>query len=173
MNPGSAGDHLLPLWSKPTGDREQLDPTMLLAAMPAVDRRVLVGWGLLGAQADDGIVQARLVGLDPDQKGIAGARGARERFFWLCRASAVNRTPCTPSASISACTAGISSGAPPTSWCARINAASQAKALSTCAAARSFRWSKLRLRVALSSWWPAHESAATIAHSAQPIRQHE
>src|SRR3712207_8984440 len=121
---------------------------MLLATVTAaVDRRVPVEGVLLGAQAHHGVMQARLVGLDPDQKGVAGARRAREGFFWPCRASAVNRTPRTPSASISACTAGTSSGAPRTSWCARINAASQAQALSTCAAARSFRWSKLRLRV--------------------------
>src|SRR5687767_10180675 len=151
-DPGSAGDHPPPCRRKPTGDREQLDPTMLLAAMTAsVDRLMLVGWGLLGAQAHDGVVQARLVGLDPDQKGVAGARRAGEGFFWPCSASAVNRTPRTPSASSSACAAGISSGAPRTSWCARINAASQANALSTCAAARSFRWSKLCLRVLPSS----------------------
>src|SRR5688500_10696607 len=151
-DPGGAGDGRLPFWRKPVGDREPLDPAMLLATMTAaVDRRVLVGWLLLGAQAYDGVMQARLVGLDPDQKGIAGVCRAGERFFWACSASAVNRTPRTPSASISACTAGTSSGAPRTSWCARINAASQANALSTCAAARSFRWSKLRLSALPSS----------------------
>jgi hypothetical protein len=74
---------------------------MLLATMTAaVDRRMLVEGFLLGAQAHDGIVQAGLVGLDPDQKGVAGACGSREAFFCPCRASAVNRTPRTPSALI-------------------------------------------------------------------------
>src|SRR5687768_16587502 len=115
-DPGGAGDHRLPRGRQPTGDREQLDPTMLLATVPAaVDRLMLVGWLLLGAQAHDGVVQARLVGLDPDQKGVAGAGRAREGFFCPCRASAVNSTPRTPSASISAGTAGTSSGAPRTS----------------------------------------------------------
>jgi len=81
-DPGGAGDHLLPRWSKPTGDREPLDPTMLLTTVTAtVDRRVLVEGILLGAQPHDGIMQARLVGLEPDQKGVAGAGGAREAFF--------------------------------------------------------------------------------------------
>src|SRR3712207_8329186 len=103
---------------------------MLLATVTAaVDRRVPVEGVLLGAQAHEGIVQARLVGLDPDQKGVAGARRAREGFFWPCRASAVKRTPRTPSASISAFTAGTSSGAPPTSWCARVNTASQRRSV--------------------------------------------
>jgi hypothetical protein len=55
---------------------------MLLATVTtAVDRRVLVTRGLLGAQAHDRLVQARLVGLDPDQKGVAGVCRAREGFF--------------------------------------------------------------------------------------------
>src|SRR3954469_12412593 len=125
-DPGGTGDQTLPFWRKAVGDRERLGPAMLLATMTAtVDRRVLVGWLLLGAQAHDSRVQARLVAFDPDQKGVAGARGGGEAFFCPCRASAVNSPPRTPSASISACAAGISSGAPATSWCARINAASQ------------------------------------------------
>src|SRR4051794_1252844 len=111
---------------------------LLTTVTAAVGRRVLVEGILLGAQPHDGIMQARLVGLEPDQKGAAGAGSARETFL-PCRTSAVNRTARTPSASISVCTAGISSGASRTAWCARINAASQANALSTCAAARSFR----------------------------------
>src|SRR5215207_2503205 len=73
-DPGGTGDHRLPLGRQPTGDREQLDPTLFLATVTAaVDRRGLITWGPLGAQAHDGIVQARLVGLDPNQKGVAGA----------------------------------------------------------------------------------------------------
>src|SRR5687768_4003013 len=42
-DPGGAGDHPLPLRRQPTGDREPLDPAMLLATVTAaVDRRVLV-----------------------------------------------------------------------------------------------------------------------------------
>ena len=52
--------------------------------------------------------QARLVVLDLDQQRVAG-RGRRRRFFWQCRASAVNRMPLRPSCSISACAAAISS----------------------------------------------------------------
>src|SRR3954453_10782442 len=168
-DPGGTGDHRLPRGWQPTGDREQLDPTMFLATVTTttVDRRVLVPWGLLGAPAHDGIVQARLVGLDPNQKGVAGARRAREGFFWPCRASAVNKTPRTPRASISAWAAGISAGAPQTSWCARINAASQAKALSTCAAARSFRWSKLRLRFLPSSAMTRSPAVGTASLSSR------
>ena len=56
-DPGGTGDHLLPRWSKPAGDREQLDPTMLLTTVTAtVDRRVLVEGILLGAQPHDGII---------------------------------------------------------------------------------------------------------------------
>ncbi len=77
-DPSGTGDHRLPLGWQPTGDREQLDPTMLLATVTAaVDRRVLITWGLLGAQAHDGIVQARLVGLDPDPSLRSGGNGLR------------------------------------------------------------------------------------------------
>ena len=80
-DPGRTGDLFLPRWWQPTGNREHLDPTMLLTTVAAaVDRRMLVGWALLRAQAYDGIVQARLVGLDPDQKTVAGVRRAREGF---------------------------------------------------------------------------------------------
>src|SRR5690349_12722849 len=90
-DPGGAGDHLPPLRREPTGDREQLDPAMLLTTVTAaVDRRVPVEGVPLGAQAHEGVVQARLVGLDPDQESGAGVRRAREGFFWPCRASAVN-----------------------------------------------------------------------------------
>ena len=42
-DPGRAGNYCLPFWRKPVGDRECLDPTMLLATMTAaVDRRVLI-----------------------------------------------------------------------------------------------------------------------------------
>src|SRR3954454_18772422 len=109
-DPGGAGAPLPPLRREPTGDREQLDPTMLLATVTAaVDRRVPVEGVLIGAQAREGVVQARLVGLDPDQESGAGVRRAREGFFWPCRASAVNRTPRTPRAPSSAWAAAISS----------------------------------------------------------------
>src|SRR4051812_49825969 len=127
---------------------------MLLATVTAaVDRRVPVEGVPLGAQAGGGVVQARLVGLDPDQESGAGVRRAREGFFWPCRASAVNRAPRTPRAPISAWAAAISSPSA-ISWWARMSAASLANALSTWAAARSFRWSKL----------PRSEAALILAH---------
>src|SRR4051794_24650832 len=66
-------------------------------------------------------------------------------------AAAVKSTPVMPSPAIRLGTAGISSGAPATSWWARMRAASLAKALSTWAALRSFRWSTLPRRVLPSS----------------------
>ena len=79
---GRTGDHLLPLRRKPAGHREDLDPTVLLASVAVpVEGLVLADRFLLGAQPHDGIMQARLVGLEPDQKGVAAARGARETFF--------------------------------------------------------------------------------------------
>ena len=79
---GRTGDPLLPLRRKPAGHREDLDPTVLLASVAVpVDGLVLADRLLLGAQPHDGIMQARLVGLEPDQKGVAAARGARETCF--------------------------------------------------------------------------------------------
>ena len=81
-DPSRTGDYRLPLRREPTGDREDLDPAVLLATVTAaVDRLVLAEGILLGAQAYDGIMQAGLVGLEPDQKSVAGACGAREAFF--------------------------------------------------------------------------------------------
>ena len=76
-------------------------------------------------------MQAGLVGLEPDQGGVARARGrgagAASFANGARRVGAVSRAPRTPSASIRAGTAGISSGASRASWCAGIKAASQAR----------------------------------------------
>jgi hypothetical protein len=55
---------------------------MLLAAVPAeVHGLVPVERLPLGAELRDRVMQAGLVGLQPDQQGVAGASGAREGFF--------------------------------------------------------------------------------------------
>jgi hypothetical protein len=46
-----------------------------------VHRLVAANRVLLGAQAYDGLMQAGLVGLEPDEQGVAGARGTGEAFF--------------------------------------------------------------------------------------------
>jgi hypothetical protein len=81
-DPGRAGDRPPPSRREPTGDREDLDAAVLLAAVPAAVRRLVpVDRVPLGAEPRDGLMQARLVGLEPDQEGAAGAGGAREGFF--------------------------------------------------------------------------------------------
>jgi hypothetical protein len=82
-DPGRAGDHPPPLGREPIGGwLEDLDAPVLLAAVPAaVDRLVPVERVLLGAQPCDGFMQAGLIGLEPDQEGVAGAGGGREGFF--------------------------------------------------------------------------------------------
>src|SRR3954463_13957513 len=97
---------------------------MLLATPP-----VAVEGVVLGAEPGQCFMQGGLVLLDLDQQAISAARV--KLSFWQCRASAVNSTPLTPSSVISVGTAGISPGAPATSWWARMRAASLANALST------------------------------------------
>ena len=79
---GSAGDQVLPRRREVAGDVEDLDATVLLSTMAgAFGRRMPVCRRLLGAQAGEGVMQAGLVGLEPDQQGVAGARRGREAFF--------------------------------------------------------------------------------------------
>ena len=79
---GGTGDRPLPPVREPGGDLEDLDAAVLLATMAAaVDRLVPANRIPLGTQPRDGLMQAGLVGLEPDQQGVAGARGAREAFF--------------------------------------------------------------------------------------------
>src|SRR3954471_8055295 len=109
---------------------EHLDQPVLLAAMTAaIHGLVAVEGVVLGAEPGQCFMQGGLVLLHLDQQAIAAARG--KLSFWQCRASAVNSTPVRPRSSISVGTAGISPGAPATSWWARMRAASLAKALST------------------------------------------
>ncbi len=76
------GDRLAPFGWQPAAGLEALDPAVLPAAMAVtVHRLVAANRVLLGAQADDGLMQAGLVGLEPDEQGVAGARGAGEAFF--------------------------------------------------------------------------------------------
>ena len=76
-----AGDQALPRGREPAGDVEDLDAAVLLPTMAgAVHRHMPVNRLLLGAQAGNGIMQAGLVGFEPDQKGVAGARRHREAF---------------------------------------------------------------------------------------------
>src|SRR5215212_5576067 len=71
---GSAGDRPPPSGRKPVGGRlEDFDAAVLLAAVPAaVGRLVPVDRVALGAQPHDGLMQAGLVGLEPDQESVAG-----------------------------------------------------------------------------------------------------
>ena len=72
--------------------------------------------------------------------------------FWQCRASGVTMAPqATPSSASSAWAAGISLAFSAMSTWASTSAVSVAKALSTCAAARSWNWSKLPRSVLPSS----------------------
>src|SRR3954451_18337981 len=154
-DPRRAGDPRPPVRVEAAPHLEDLDPAVLLPAVPAaVDRLEPVGGLPLGAERNQGVTEARLVVHHPHQQRVAGrgrspAPAARCRsrprgrtFLWQCRASAVSRTPLRPSRSISACAAATSSP-PAISWWARMSAASPAQALSTCAAAGSSRWSKL------------------------------
>src|SRR4051812_16862406 len=78
-----------------------------------------------GAEPGQCLMQGGLVLLHLDQQAISAARV--KLSFWQCRASAVNSTPLTPNSVISVGTAGISLGAPATSWWARMRAASLAR----------------------------------------------
>jgi hypothetical protein len=51
------------------------------AVAVAVDRLVAVDRRAPGAQGDEGLMQARLVGLDPGEQGVAGRSGGGEGFF--------------------------------------------------------------------------------------------
>jgi hypothetical protein len=62
--------------------REDLDPALLVAAVAvAVDRLVAVDRRTPGAQGDEGVMQARLVGLDPGEQRVAGLCSQGEGFF--------------------------------------------------------------------------------------------
>ena len=82
-DPGDGGDVLAPAGRQIGGrEREDLDPAVLLAAMPvALDGLVAVARRALGAQGDEGVMQAGLVGLDPGEQGVAGPLGQREGSF--------------------------------------------------------------------------------------------
>src|ERR671938_1272579 len=149
---GRTGHQRLPLRTEAVVNVENLGEAMLLAAMAmAVHRFMTADRLLLLTEPGHGIMKTGLVGLHADQQGIAGRGGSREPLFWQCSASAVKSTPLRPSSAMRSGMAGTSSGAPSTSWCARISAASLANALKTCAAVRSCRWSKLPRRVLPSS----------------------
>jgi hypothetical protein len=87
--PGPAGDpddggDVAPPARRQVGGRgrEDLDPALLVAAAAvAVDRLVTVDRRAAGAQGDEGVMQARLVALDPGEQGVAGPLGQREGFF--------------------------------------------------------------------------------------------
>src|SRR3954465_10756226 len=110
----------------------QLVSDPVLAADPVEDmphpgrRRPVAVLGQIG-ECHAVVGQDRVHGIRED--GVAAA--CANPSFWQCSASAVNSTPVTPSSAISLGTAAISSGAPASSWWARIRAASLAKALST------------------------------------------
>src|SRR3712207_1413553 len=99
----------------------------------AVHRLLSANWLLLIAERRHRVVQGGLVCLDADQEGVVRRGRAGEAPFWQCSASAVKSTPVRPSSAMRSGTAATSSGAPATSWCARISALSLAKALNTCA----------------------------------------
>ena len=81
-DPGRAGDRPPPSRREPALDLEDLDAPVLPAAVPAAVRRLVpVDRILLGAELRDRVMQAGLVGLQPDQEGVAGAGGGREGFF--------------------------------------------------------------------------------------------
>jgi hypothetical protein len=86
-DPGPAGDprdggDVAPPARRQVGGREDLDPAVLLAAVAvAVDRLVAVDRCVLGAQGDEGVMQAGLVGLDPGEQRVAGRSGRGEGFF--------------------------------------------------------------------------------------------
>src|SRR4051794_29271989 len=70
---GRAGDRPPPSRREPALHLEDLDAAMLLAAVPAAVRRLVPVDRLpLGAEPRDRVMQAGLVGLEPDQQGAAG-----------------------------------------------------------------------------------------------------
>jgi len=76
------GDQALPCGRKPVSEREDLDAAVLLAAMAgAVHRHMPVNRVLLGTQPNHRLMQAGLVGLEPNQQRVAGACRRREAFF--------------------------------------------------------------------------------------------
>jgi hypothetical protein len=82
-DPGDGGDVALPARREVGGcGREDLDPALLVTATAvAIDRLVPVDRRVPGAQGDEGVMQARLVGLDPGEQGVAGRSGGGEGFF--------------------------------------------------------------------------------------------
>lgn len=80
-DPGDGGDGAPPA-RRELGGREDLDPTVLVTATAIpVDGQILIDRRGPRAQGGDGLMQARLVGLDPGEQGVAGPRGHREGFF--------------------------------------------------------------------------------------------
>jgi hypothetical protein len=82
-DPGDGGDVAPPARREVGGRRrEDLDPALLVTAPAvAIDRLVPVERRVPGAQGDEGVMQARLVGLDPGEQGVAGRSGDGEGFF--------------------------------------------------------------------------------------------
>ena len=97
-----------------------------------------------GGDLGDRLMERWLVALDLDDQGDAGLGGDVEMFFCQCSASSVTIAPlATPGSASSVCAAGISLDFSAMSICASTGAVSVANALSTCAAARSWKLSKL------------------------------
>ena len=82
-DPGDGGDVAPPAGREVGGRRrEHLDPALLVAA-PAValDGVIPIDRRAAGAQGGDGVMQAWLVGLDPNEQRVAGPPSEREGFF--------------------------------------------------------------------------------------------
>ena len=80
-DPGDGGD-VDPPARREVGGREDLDPALLVTAPAvAIDRLIPVERRVPGAQGDEGVMQAGLVGLDPGEQGVAGRSGDGGGFF--------------------------------------------------------------------------------------------
>ena len=79
-DPGDGGDVVPPARRQVGGHgREDLDPALLVAAAAvALNGVILIDRRAAGAQGGDGVMQARLVGLDPNEQRVAGPPSERE-----------------------------------------------------------------------------------------------
>jgi hypothetical protein len=149
LDPDDRGDMRVPTSvSERAGRIEDGDGAGFVAIAPAVAAMSDIARRNRRYNAFDRLFQRGLIVLDLDNQADFGGLRDGEEFFWQCSASRVTMaSPAMPNAASSACAAEISLDFSSISTCASTSLVSVAKALSRCAAVRSWNLSKLPRRV--------------------------